>query len=274
MVDAHVHAWPSTLRHPAQRRTKHLPSTEEDLLQVLTTALIDDAILVQPSIVSNESITIEAAQKSPRLHPIVQAQLAANDGVARLESAAARGAIGVRLHLAAQGLPDAEDRDALWRVLACAARLRLVVEWLVRPRDAWIIRAAGDKHPGLIQVLDHLGFPDDFASKTQRHAVAEVASTAGTFTKLAAIDTFSNRPFPHTDTWPWVEAVKAAFGPDRMMWGSNWPLTTEELPYAKVLSLPGLLPFITEEEHARILGGVATRVWPSLGGGSFDQAPE
>ena len=263
IVDSHVHAWPSGLRHPAQRTAGSLDATLERLVDVLGQAGVDGAILVQPSILSDPSTKPDIGRKRPRLLSVVQATLD-GDGDARLEASVARGAVGVRIHLLAHGLPEPDQRESLWRVVRAAARLAVVAEWIVRPRDAWIIRAAADRYPELVQMLDHVGLPDDLDATADRRAVLEVAAVSRAYTKLSAMHSFSVEPFPYRDTWPWVEAIVAGFGPARVMWGSNWPLGTEQVAYEDLIELMWQLPFLAERDFPAILGGTAERVWPAL----------
>jgi L-fuconolactonase len=267
LVDAHVHAWPRGLRHPAQRAVGALEATPRRLMDVLTSRHVDGAVLVQPSILADPSTTLLAAREHARLVPVVEARLDADDATERLAGAAARGAAGVRIHVLNEGLPEPSRRDRLWDLVGSAARLGLVVEWIARPRDAWAILETAERHPDLVQVLDHLGLPDDPDDMAARQAVIAVAAAPRAFTKLSAMHSFSAQPFPYRDTWSWVEAIVAAFGPDRVTWGSNWPLGTEDVAYEDLIELMWQLPFIAERDIPGLLGGTAERVWPALAAG-------
>jgi hypothetical protein len=57
--------------------------------------------------------------------------------------------------------------------------------------------------------------------------------------KLSAAPTLSQRPFPFDDLWPSLHAIVNAYGPERVMWGSDW---TRALP---VVSYRDQVRFIT-----------------------------
>ncbi|NJN83442.1 MAG: amidohydrolase family protein [Caldilineaceae bacterium] len=76
----------------------------------------------------------------------------------------------------------------------------------------------------------------------------------------------SNEPFPYADAHPDIRRLHAAFGAQRMMWGTGypghhrakhgWPTLADELRFVR----EGL-PFLNDEEIERILGGTAAEVW-------------
>lgn len=272
LIDAHVHVWPRGVHHPAQRATTALDATPASLVGLLTSRHMSGAVLVQPSILPDPSSTLEAAHEYRCLVPVVEARVDADDATERLAGAAAQGAAGVRIHVLSYGVPEPSRRQALWRFVGSVARLGLVVEWIMRPRDAWLILETAERYPDLVQVLNHLGLPDDPADTASRRAVAEVATAPRAFTKLSALHSFSAQPMPYQDTWPWVEAVVDAFGSNRVAWGSNWPLGTEDVAYEDHIELMWRLPFLSESDIPALLGGTAERVWPALAAGCFATA--
>ena len=50
--------------------------------------------------------------------------------------------------------------------------------------------------------------------------------------------------YPFRDTWPWAEGVLDAFGPDRTIWASDWPLAGEHATYRQLRDLVDELPFV------------------------------
>jgi predicted TIM-barrel fold metal-dependent hydrolase len=49
----------------------------------------------------------------------------------------------------------------------------------------------------------------------------------------------SREPYPHRDLLPYVRALVDAFGPDRCVWGSDWPFLRmpERVDYGPLLTL-------------------------------------
>jgi predicted TIM-barrel fold metal-dependent hydrolase len=61
---------------------------------------------------------------------------------------------------------------------------------------------------------------------------------------------------------PYVEHVIAAFGPDRCLWGSDWPVvdTTSDLP-SWITAFRAILAGYSEAEQAAMAHGTAERVY-------------
>ncbi|MEN3269291.1 amidohydrolase family protein [Pseudonocardia sp.] len=143
--------------------------------------------------------------------------------------------------------------------------------------DAWPrhLAATGELAaalPELTVVVDHLGKPPherpDFAE--WRAALAAVAARPNTVAKVSGLHA-GGTPFTADVLRPAWEAALELFGPDRLIWGSDWPMTLLTEGYAgtwQVLSaLVGELP---RDDQQKILAGTACRVY-RLGSVSTNQ---
>lgn len=91
-------------------------------------------------------------------------------------------------------------------------------------------QALGDiarEHPGLQLVIDHIGLPqptpmtvgsDPWEGLPVVNGLAKYPNIA---VKFSAAQTLSREPYPHKDVWPHLHKMISAFGPDRLMWGSD-----------------------------------------------------
>lgn len=81
--------------------------------------------------------------------------------------------------------------------------------------------------PDTVFVLDHCGGPDIATGTAEpwRQGVADLAAMPNVFAKLSGL---FDKCAPGTATLetvrPYVEQVVDAFGPDRCLWGSDWPV--------------------------------------------------
>ncbi len=100
---------------------------------------------------------------------------------------------------------------------------------------------------------DHPGF----------QAVVRLGREAGAVVKLSAPYRVSQRPFPHEDVTPFVAALLDAFGPERCVWGSDWPfLAATPVPdYGRMLEWLGscvpdmsILNRVLRDNPARLFG--------------------
>jgi predicted TIM-barrel fold metal-dependent hydrolase len=95
----------------------------------------------------------------------------------------------------------------------------------------------------------------------QRRAGIAAACVPGV--KLSGYYKFSQEPYPHCDTWPFITALVEAFTLDRCVWGSDWPFlrAPERIDYGPLLAiLCRLFPDRDDQERllwrtpARLLG--------------------
>ena len=60
-----------------------------------------------------------------------------------------------------------------------------------------------------------------------------------------------------------AETVKEAFGANRAMWGTDWPLVESKCGYAKALELVrDQMDFLSDEDKQWILSKTIERLWP------------
>lgn len=115
--------------------------------------------------------------------------------------------------------------------------------------------------PELPLVIDHLAKPrirersfDDW----EPH-VREAARHENIYCKLSGMITEADwRCWAPADFTPYLDVALEAFGPQRLMFGSDWPVCELAGEYAQVFeTLQQWLSSLSESERARILGGTA-----------------
>ncbi|MHA6623847.1 amidohydrolase family protein [Pseudonocardia sichuanensis] len=117
--------------------------------------------------------------------------------------------------------------------------------------------------PGLTVVLDHLGKPPHgkpgFAQ--WREAFAAVAARPNTVAKVSGLQV-AGEPFTVAAIRPAWDAALDLFGPDRLLWGSDWPMTLLTAGYAGTWEVVSqLVGELTAEEQDKILAATAQRVY-------------
>jgi predicted TIM-barrel fold metal-dependent hydrolase len=156
-----------------------------------------------------------------------------------LAALAARGVVGVRLDLVAEGLPLLED-PALERFLRRLCDLDLLLD----------VQCEGDQMASLAPVLartpvkvvvDHCGRPDPARGVRSPGfaALLRLAELGRVNVKLSGPNRSSRRKAPYADMAPCIRALIAAYGPDALVWGSDWPFLRceERMDYAPLLAL-------------------------------------
>ncbi len=73
--------------------------------------------------------------------------------------------------------------------------------------------------------VDHCGRPTPEEGTAQKgfSTLLDLAETGRVWVKLSGYPKFARQRFPFEDCWPFIEALKTAFGPERLLWSSDWP---------------------------------------------------
>jgi predicted TIM-barrel fold metal-dependent hydrolase len=133
------------------------------------------------------------------------------------------------------------------------------------PRILPEIEKVARAHPGLQLIVDHFGLPqpplmdadpEPFETLPQLLAMAELPNVA---VKFSGAPTLSKEPFPFVDLWPHLRQVVDAFGPERLIWASDYQRVKDHT-YAEALAFVRDTDELTDEEKEWILGKAARRV--------------
>nr|WP_269813382.1 amidohydrolase family protein [Ornithinimicrobium sediminis] len=134
--------------------------------------------------------------------------------------------------------------------------------------DAWPwfaqdIAATAARHPGLTIVIDHLAKPpaDPDAWREWAEAMRRAAAQPNTVTKLSGLHLDG---IPHTAPAlrPSVDVVLEAFGPARIMYGGDWPMTRLTDGYVATFEvLAELVGTLSPDEAEQVWCGTATRTY-------------
>ncbi len=156
-------------------------------------------------------------------------------------------------------------RPDVRRGLAAVADAGLRYELLTIPVQLPAVLTTVADLPGLSFVLDHCSKPAIAAGETEPWAgqVRQLAALPNVTCKLSGLVTEADWA-----TWdvsalqPYADVVLDAFGPDRVMFGSDWPVCTLASTYADwVAAAEELTAQLDEDGRAAVFGGTARRVY-------------
>lgn len=141
----------------------------------------------------------------------------------------------------------------------------LVYDLLVYPRQLpAAVELAGLLHRQPF-VLDHLGKPQirTGGSAGWRQDIEALARHANVSCKLSGMVTEAAwRGWRRDEFTPYLEVALAAFGPERLMVGSDWPVCLLSGDYAEVWGIvEDFASRLSAAERAAIFGGTATRIY-------------
>jgi predicted TIM-barrel fold metal-dependent hydrolase len=133
-------------------------------------------------------------------------------------------------------------------------------------RQLGIARELARACPETMLVLDHCGVPDiaGGAFAPWRDGVRGLAAMPNVVAKLSGVFAYCAPGTATLETVrPWVETVIEAFGPERCLWGSDWPVVNVrggDLP-SWIAAFRTILAAYAEDEQAAIAHGTAERVY-------------
>jgi L-fuconolactonase len=275
-VDAHHHVWDLSVRDQDWITGPELQPLRRnfgmaDLAPEAATAGVDRTVLVQTVTVADETPELLAlAQESSLVAGVVGwtdlTRPDVADELARLrEMPGGRRLRGIRHQVQGERDPGWLLRPDVRRGLAAVEDAGLVYDLVVRPRQLPACARAAAEHPGLTFVLDHLGKPPIAARVLDpwAGAVRELAVLPNTVCKLSGMVTEADPArWTSDDLRPYADTVLEAFGPDRTMFGSDWPVCTLAATYGQVVrSAEELTSGLDGSERRSVFAGTAGRVY-------------
>jgi L-fuconolactonase len=132
---------------------------------------------------------------------------------------------------------------------------------LVHTRHLKYAKTVAEKCPELRLVIDHLAKPPIAGGKIDEWAreMKQVASCANVWCKLSGLVTEANwKDWRIDDLKPYVDTALEHFGPQRMMFGSDWPVCLLAASYDRILeTAQTLLAELNDEERDRVFANNA-----------------
>jgi L-fuconolactonase len=115
--------------------------------------------------------------------------------------------------------------DVQWGYDAICA-LDLTFDALGVPRHLGNFRRLFDRYPKMRVVIDHCMKPEirNDAFESWAAGIAEIAAKTPVYCKLSGLATEAQADWQVATLRPYAQHIISAFGPDRVMWGSDWPV--------------------------------------------------
>ena len=173
--------------------------------------------------------------------------------------------VGLRHQVQSEPDPDWLTQPDVLRGLGAIARAGLVYDLVITAGQLGASARAAAAVPDLVFVLDHLGKPPIAAGHTEPWAqdLRGLAALPNTVAKLSGLVTEADwRRWQVADLRPYAEVALDAFGPARMMFGSDWPVCTLAANYPDVLAAAhDLAAGLSPAECEAVFAGTATSVY-------------
>jgi L-fuconolactonase len=275
IVDAHVHLWnPGQLRYAwlDDLAALNRPMLPADLANASAAADVRKFIFVESGCDASQSLAevdwiTDLAKVEPRLKGIIaHAPLEHGSAVrADLELLASRPLVkGVRRNLQGES-DDFLRQPALIEALKILPEFSSTFDICVRadqlPAATELVRHA----PQVQFVLDHCGKPAvrDKNFKPWAHHLRELAMFPNVFCKISGLATEADwNSWRSEDLQPYFEHALACFGPQRVLFGSDWPVATLATSYERwIETVLEMIPNLNEHERTQLFQTNAERIY-------------
>jgi L-fuconolactonase len=279
MIDAHHHVWDLTVRDQdwisgPDMAVIHRNFGIDDLRPLAQEAGVSGTVLVQ---------TVTVPEETPEMLAIAQAEQLVRGvvGWADLTSPALAerlaelragegGEYLIAIRHQVQGEPDLDwlRRGNVVRGLRQVAAAGLAYDLVIRPEQLPSAAYAATAVPELTFVLDHAGKPPIATGAVQPWAadIRAFAARPNTVCKLSGLVTEAAPDAATVAFEPYVVVILEAFGPARLMFGSDWPVCLLAGDYARVVELAQILTAgLSEGEREDVFAGTAARAYGIAG---------
>jgi len=264
VIDSHAHLWRlgengctwPTAEFPAIYCNFEL----ENLRAVAAPAGVDGVVIVQSQPDARDTDWLLSIAEDPIIAGIV--------GWVDFEvPEAAASIIELAKHPILRGLrPMVQDKGDDWydaagfgAAFAAMSEAGLVLDALVRPRHLPSLHRLAERHPELSIVIDHGAKPDFADLSSWSDWIAQLSRLPNVGCKFSGLLTELPAGARSEAIAPAFEILWDAFGSDRLIWGSDWPVLTLAGSYQGWLAQA--LGFIPDADRQRVFDLNARRVY-------------
>ena len=271
-IDAHQHfwridrgdyGWLTQEAHPKIARD----FLDPDLEPLLKAAKIDRTILVQAAPTEAETCyLLELARDTPFVAAVVGwIDFEAADAPTRIARLCANPKfMGLRPMLQDIGQEEWILKPEFARVFDAMQRGKLRFDALVKPRHLPALAELIDRYPDLAVVIDHGAKPDIAKGRLDvwKPYIRHIAKETNAYCKLSGLASEAGPGWSAATLKPYVEVLLESFGPERLMWGSDWPVLNEAGDYASWLgACVSLTSGLSTSDREAIFGGTAAKFY-------------
>ena len=275
IIDAHHHLW-----DPADRP---YPWMDDSVAPIRRRFDVDDLRAATRSTDVTRTIVVQAVhdpgetawlleQPEPVAGVVGWVDLTAPDVVDRIaaliagsggDRPASTRLVGIRHQAHDEPDPDWLARPEVVRGVRAVAAAGLVFDVLVRAREHRAALALLDAVPEGSFVLDHAGKPDIAGGDPGWVSrIDDFAARPNVACKVSGLFTEAGPEWRRQPVDRYVRAVVERFGPERSLFGSDWPVSTLATTYDDVVRrTTDALADLTQDERQSVLSGTAERTY-------------
>ena len=266
ILDPHVHVWKHDPQYAFAPDAKVPPrdATPEMLLDLMKANGVAKTVIIQvihykydnrylASVLKQYPGTFQGVCRVDPLDP------AAPDHLTRHT---AEGFRGVRLSPAGNSSGDWFRGPLMPPLWKRCQELRVPMTVLAPINRMPDVAALLENLPDLTVVIDHMAdCPMD--RPTELEKLIALRRYPKVFVKISHTWSISKQPYPWLDAQEYVKRLHAAFGPERLMWATDWPIVENVSTYERALTVVrDEMKFLNGEDKNWMMNKTIERVWP------------
>jgi L-fuconolactonase len=267
IVDPHVHVWKHDPKYPFAEgaRPPARDATPEMLLDLMKANGVSKTVIIQVIHYRyNNSYLADVLKQYPgtfrgvcRVDPL---DPAAPDHLSRLTTE--QGFRGVRLSPSGEASGDwfhGPLMPPLWKRCYELKVPMTVLAPITRMPEVGLLL---EKLPDLTVVIDHMAdCPVDKPAELEK--LIALKRYPNVFVKISHTWSLSKQPYPWLDAQEHVKRLHQAYGPQRLMWCTDWPVMEAHAKYPQALTLVrDEMKFLNADDKQWMLSKTPERVWP------------
>jgi predicted TIM-barrel fold metal-dependent hydrolase len=267
IIDPHVHVWRHDPAFPFAQGA-HVPERDaapETLIELMKANGVSKTVLIQVihyrydnsyvlSVLKRYPGTFQAVCRVDPLDP------AAPD---HLSQRTAEGFRGVRISPSGNASGDWFNGPLMPPLWKRCAELKVPMTVLAPIGRMPGVAAQLEKLPDLTVVIDHMAdCPVDQPQELEK--LIALKRYPNVFVKISHTWSLSKQPYPWLDAQELVKRLHEAFGPQRLMWATDWPIIeNSHATYDQALKVVrDDMKFLNDDDRRWILSKTIERVWP------------
>ena len=268
IIDPHVHVWKNDPAFPWPVENESPPTEDrnaEMLLEQMAANGVEKTVLVQTIYYRwDNSYVAHVVRQYPdkfmavgRINP---EDPAAADHLSMWTEE--HGLHGMRLSPSAQAAGDWFAGPLMDPIFARAQELGVPLLILTTSSRLLDLARRLENYPDLDVVIDHMAsvHPEDAEG---RRILMDLARFARVHVKISHSWRLSNEGYPWRDTHGLVEEVYQTYGPQRVMWGTDWPVCLKDTTYSEALTaVRDEMKFIAPRDLEWVMCKSVLRLWP------------
>ena len=268
IIDPHVHVWKHDPEFPfaKEARPPERDATPEMLLDLMKANGVSKTVIIQVIHYRYDNSYLAAVLKRypqyfrgvSRVDPL---DPAAPDHLSRLTE---QGFKGVRLSPAGNASGEWIHGPLMPPLLKRCSDLKVPMTVLAPITRMPEVGALIEQFPDLTVVIDHMAdCPVDQPKELDK--LIALQRYPKVFVKVSHTWSLSHQPYPYLDAQEHVKRLHASFGPQRLMWATDWPIVeqTANATYANALRIVrDDMKFLNADDKQWMLSKTIERVWP------------